>query len=561
MCWSGKGHPAPVAGLADVTAIAVGSRSCAVLASGRLRCWDSGSAPAPVSGIEDAIAVGVTEDTACALRRSGAVACFGANAAGEVGDGSREKRDHPVEVAGIRDAVSLSMGNGRTCVALRTGRVSCWGLGFAATEMGAMMPPGEWKGSLTPERIPEIEDAVEVATGLEYGCARRRSGGLVCWGGFPSLRAAGGAPNRPHPIDGVEGAVQTSAGTFHACAALATGKIVCIGSNREGALGRDPKNRSETPLRLPGVAGVRAVSLNGWGVCAVTQSDTALCWSHDPTLDSAEELKRAGGAVGEVAARTQAGIAHVTLGVGEIQCLARKEGTVSCSSRDEGTADVPGLTDAVEVAAGADFACARRKAGAVACWGLGTLAKVPAPVPGLADASEVVAFGSRACAVRRSGKVSCWGDNRRGEVGDGPRETIVRPIDVKGIDDASHVALASFSCALRRSGKISCWGPEAPTAQDVAPLTGATSIAIRWSRVCAVLPGGTRRCSSSGEVPGLHDAVALYASSGTICARTTDGSLACWGDNGHGQLGVVPFEFSDRAVPIDLASTGRPASR
>ena len=136
---------------------------------------------------------------------------------------------------------------------------------------------------------------------------------------------------------------------------------------------------------------------------------------------------------------------------------------------------VPGVAGASEVAVADEFACALHSGGRVACWGetAGTTWRsngggplptwqagtAPADVPGVTDAIGLAAGGSAACAVRRTGRVACWGDNSYGTLGDGTRLPSTRAVAVEGLTDARQVAVgAAHACAVRASGKAVCWG-------------------------------------------------------------------------------------------------------
>lgn len=111
--------PGAVIGVSDATSITNGSYApCATVASGRIECWGGNyngelgngkvsNTPdpnaAPVVGITNATAVSAgSGGSSCALLKTTAVMCWGANGAGELGTGSTQPRDPtPANVHGI----------------------------------------------------------------------------------------------------------------------------------------------------------------------------------------------------------------------------------------------------------------------------------------------------------------------------------------------------------------------------------------------------------------------------------------------------------------------------
>lgn len=145
--------PIPVAGLEDVTAIAAGSNhSLALLANGTVMAWGQGSSgelgdgtqpassvPVPVCGageaapcsklLEGATAVSAGSHFSAALLHNGTVVSWGANGAGELGDGSLTASDVPVAVSNLSEVRALAAGehSGNTLAVLENGTLVSWG--------------------------------------------------------------------------------------------------------------------------------------------------------------------------------------------------------------------------------------------------------------------------------------------------------------------------------------------------------------------------------------------------------------------------------------------------
>ena len=141
---------------------------------------------------------------------------------------------------------------------------------------------------------------------------------------------------------------------------------------------------------------------------------------------------------------------------------------------------VSGISTAVAVGVGLDYACALLSGGTVECWGfnaggeLGESTKatefesdVPVPVTGITDATAIGVGENSACAVLSDGQVQCWGQNAEGELGDGPftgPETCTfscsrTPVTVSDLSTAVRVSVGSQqACAILSDGNVECWG-------------------------------------------------------------------------------------------------------
>jgi hypothetical protein len=197
------------------------------------------------------------------------------------------------------------------------------------------------------------------------------------------------------------------------------------------------------------------------------------------------------------------------------------------------------------VAGGAgSYALARD--GRVWAWGMpvgdgtpgGGTSNVPVPVPGIADAIDVAAGWLHVLILRSDGSVWAFGNNARGQLGDGTRTDRASPVPVPGATGVRAVAAGGYtSVALRGDGSLLEWGA------DMSLTVGPDP----WRLVPT-------------PVAGLSDvqAVALasnFLEPGHALALRGDGSVWAWGWNGDGQLG-------DGSVAARAAgSGGRPGRR
>lgn len=262
-------------------------------------------------------------------------------------------------------------------------------------------------------------------------------------------------------------------------------------------------------------------------------------------------------------------------------CAVRPDGGLSCWGR-EGTRErlsAAVLEDVLAVSIGDStggrfHACALHGVGSVSCWGPGEHGElgqgdasdrlVPARVPGIRDAVAVAAGADHTCAAHRGGRVTCWGEGSRGQLGDGAAESSLVPRVVPGVRDVATIAAGPHAnCAVHSDGGVSCWGWGATTAADhlsprrIGGLQDVVSVALGWGQVCAVHNGGEVSCWRFADavrprvVAGIGDAVAVSVGDRSVCAVHRDGGVSCWGaNNAAGQLGDGTTE--PRAAPARL---------
>lgn len=558
------------------------SHACAVIAGGGLACWganahgqlgdgttsDRATANAAVSALaSDAVAdVALGNGRTCALLANRKAKCWGDNATGALGDGTYEPRTLPVVVAELGVGVTaIATGLGTTCAVTTLGEARCWGLNDVGQLGDATIV-----SRIRPARVVGLGYVRgSLAAGESSSCAVTAGGAARCWGrgdfgqvgdgGYTSRPAAAAVVGLSHDVVAIDSA------TKHSCAVDVAGQAFCWGNNSSGQLGDGTLASHATPVAVTSlVADVAQLALGWTHTCALTSSGAVKCWGGND--------------------RGQLG-----------------DGTTSPRAT---AGDVVGLSEGVvAISANAKSTCALTAAGEVRCWGdnaYGQLGNgttqdrhVPVAVPGIGEVQSITVGMNHGCALAVDGDVHCWGDNQAGQLGDGtydqglvPTAVVALPDEVVGID-----AGAAHTCALTRAGEVSCWGyngagqlGDGTLINRAMPVpagdlpAGAIAIAAGGGFTCVTIAGGPVRCWGSNVFGALGDgtqldrltpvvvrgltadAQSLSAGENHTCLVTPSGTVRCWGANMFGQLGVgFPLWMSD--VPVDVAGAATGMTR
>jgi hypothetical protein len=121
---------------------------------------------ASVAG-DDVVEVGSHTAHSCVRKKSGKVACWGANDSGQLGDGTHTDSLKAVEPK-VDDVKQLAVDEKTSCVLRADSSVWCWG--------------GSTDASAGPAAIAGIAGAVDVHSGgMNAYCSRMKEGAPKCW--------------------------------------------------------------------------------------------------------------------------------------------------------------------------------------------------------------------------------------------------------------------------------------------------------------------------------------------------------------------------------------------
>ena len=337
------------------------------------------------------------------------------------------------------------------------------------------------------------------------------------------------------PFTGVD---QISLGAWHSCARRGT-DVYCWGQRQSGAIGDGPYGFSAVdafrPTHVPGV-GATSVGAGGGHTCVVDLSGAVRCWGYN--------------GYGQLGHPPGPPDTMVTI-------FFDTSGTPYCN----GTPTLASFNaTAVDVSSGVLDTCVLVGDSFVQCWGdnaLGELASsstgaatsTPNKVQRLAlsgtaylgSVTQLSSHGKHGCGLLKDGTVWCWGQNNGGQVGGAPNPSAYA-IPVASVPDGGASAVSTGdgnTCAVTPSGNVWCWGFDSMgQLGDGNTASSSTAQEVKG-------PGGV------GVLAGVSRVAVGFS---FACALKTDGTVWCWGDNQHGELGngtttASPYPVQVQGIP------------
>ena len=357
---------------AVVSTLSLGQSHAAAIAASRLLTWGANEAgelgqgdtaerhvPTELTSELRFSALAAGNDFTCALDELGAVYCFGANERGQLGQGDRTERHSPVLVTLPIAARSITSDFAHVCALLADARLFCWGRNQEG-ELGQddSVPPKDdemVRDELEPVEVPGGDFAFADA-GDGHTCAIRLDGSLWCWGRNTGHQLGQGDDAQVrHPIQVGSDTdwLRVDCGQQHSVALKRDYSLWVWGLNEASGTGEGfplglDVDEVAVPTRLGTASDWVTVSTRVFHTCAVNRTNELWCWGRN---------------------------AEGQLGTGDT--MLRKEPTLVAT----------GVTD-VDVS-----------------W-----------------------FNT--CALLRSGGITCTGKNEHGEIGDGTTERPLRFTDI-----------------------------------------------------------------------------------------------------------------------------------
>lgn len=223
----------------------------------------------------------------------GSVWAFGANAYGQLGDGTTTDRDQPVQVLDLSDVVSVAAGAFHSLALKSDGTVWAWG-----RNDNGQLGDNTTTDRLTPVRVSGIipvspaasvkaydptalKTVTSIAAGWQHSMALTSNGYVYSWG----VNYAGQLGNNDNTsssyivqAQGLTDVTAIAAGDQHSMATRSDGTIWVWGWNNTGQLGDGTVTDSPIPQLVEGISSVTGLAA-GWGHSAALRTDgTVWAW-------------------------------------------------------------------------------------------------------------------------------------------------------------------------------------------------------------------------------------------------------------------------------------------
>ncbi|HEX7505457.1 MAG TPA: hypothetical protein VF550_01715 [Polyangia bacterium] len=376
--------------------------------------------------------------------------------------------------------------------------------------------------------------------------------------GTPSVAADGGLPGKDSGVGADFSAItvgapfgQVAVGMQSTCALRSDASLWCWGSNSYGQLLLSNTSSRLTPVQVGGVAWGEVVAGQTHS-CAIRIDGTLTCWGNN--------------------ASGQLGAATTSLSMVQTEVAGNLWQSITTGSYQS---------------------CGIMTDGTLWCWGdnvngqLGVGDTNGRPLPSQVTGqgwSQVSSNYLHTCAMKQDGTLWCWGLSADLQIGDSSLSVYDVPTQVAGTDWVQVTTGYYHTCALKKDATLWCWGgnysgqlgnatvPVSNTSKVSVPtqVTGSAwkSVSAGLSHTCAVALDGTLWCwgdNAHGQLGDKTQAtkstpvnivvagqswVAAAAGASHTCAIAAGGSLWCWGDNTVGQLGIGSNELHSSPVRV-----------
>ncbi len=219
----------------------------------------------------------------------------------------------------------------------------------------------------------------------DYSIALMNDGTLRSWGDNQRGQLGDGTKTRrssPGAVKGINNVAALALGSDSVLALKNDGTIWGWGSNLDGTLGKSVKNESLTPVRVNNLTDVTALTMGGGSAAALKKDGTVWAWGYNGTGQLGQNIETVSHSLEPVKMPGLANVKAIASGYGHMLAL-KQDGTVwAWGDVDFGSFDdlgydkvhlvrqIPELSGIIEIAAGDSHSMALKNDGTLWVWGM-----------------------------------------------------------------------------------------------------------------------------------------------------------------------------------------------
>ncbi|MEC9443277.1 MAG: hypothetical protein VYE40_19460 [Myxococcota bacterium] len=368
--------------------------------------------------------------------------------------------------------IQIGAGSGHNCVLYNSGAVKCWGnnaagpLGYGDTKTRGIAP-----GDMPPPDVNLGGKAKELRVGGSYNCVIMEDDTLKCWGVLGTTgetsEAIGDEPGEmPPPVIPINGKIKKLpiSGATHQCVLLEDG-VYCWGTNNSGELGqgdttwRWTNGETNFPTQPVNLGGEVVDIESGLGYsCATLTTGELKCWGN---------LFGAGVPYGEATIGDEPSEIPPPV----LPAVPETYDAVTLSEGFGGPHRCV-IANYIPSSGSAIFCWGSNSNGQLGIGNNASLGSSPGDLPGPritydSTAKKIVTGLISTCLLKENNRLFCWGGGLLGnyflgpdfEQNHGDDMSELRPKEVVLGESVEDISAGLFHhCALTTTGTVKCWG-------------------------------------------------------------------------------------------------------
>lgn len=209
------------------------------------------------------------------------VTAWGANAFGQLADGTTVDKLVPTTIVGLTNVKSIVAGYQHSMVLKNDSTVWAWG-----DNTDGQLGNGTTTGTTSPVSTIGLTGIKSISGGQAgyHSLALKSNGTVFTWGRNTEGQLGDGtliSKNTPTLVPGLSGIIAIAGGEYHTLALKSDGTVLSWGRNNEGQLGNGTTVNSSTPTPVTGLTGVTAIAGGRYFSIALKSDGTVWTWGQN----------------------------------------------------------------------------------------------------------------------------------------------------------------------------------------------------------------------------------------------------------------------------------------